>query len=70
MSATKKATRIFFGSGIYGFGAIEGNAYDRTRVVGEFTLAKYKYDPGGLIRSRGFNDGDLSEIALLGAVRR
>ena len=39
-------------------------------MVGEFTLAKYKYDPGGLIRSRGFNDGDLSEIALLGAVRR
>ena len=50
--------------------AVEGCSFDRTRVVGESTLARFKRDPGGLIKSRGFNDGDLTEIALLGAVRR
>jgi hypothetical protein len=33
-------------------------------------LAKYKRDPGGKFKSKGFNDGELSEVALLGAVRK
>jgi hypothetical protein len=31
-------------------------------------LARYKRDPGGKFKSKGFNDGDLSEVSLLGAV--
>jgi hypothetical protein len=49
---------------------VEASNFDRTRLVTETTLSKYKRDASGMFKNKCFNVGDLSEIALLGAIRR